>query len=445
MNGAEFTSQLAKQRKNVDNRQLADTAIAAETGKPHILVLNQHGDNRGDEAALRAMVESFQDHLGDVRFTILHQFADRNLRPRLDAEVEWHSLVLRPTQGLALLAAALMRPWGLAKRASGHGTVARIRSAYESADLVINAPGGPYFGDIYAGHEIVHWFYVWIAGRYGKPTFHYATSAGPFQNRWLNPIRKWFFRRIDKVFIREEVSADLLKNLVPGLQIQVTADSALQRTPPTPELVAERKTARKGRLVLGASARMHQFPDAQSAAERTRLQANYLDVLERTIRHAAKRGAEKLVLFPQLYGAAHSDVGFLNELGARIDDAISWEIFDPEADSDQQRDAIGDCDVFVASRYHPQIFAASQGVPGLCFAYEHKMTGFMAQLGTERFAFPIDDLNADKVINALDELFDNRDSIGAQMLEGATRLKEVSGRTTKAAVELLQQRARVLQ
>lgn len=406
----------------------------------HILIINQHGDNRGDEAAMRAMVQGFQRHLGDVRFTILHQFRDRTLRPRLDAEVEWHSLVLSPAQGLALLAAAIGRTLGVGRKPNSKGTVAQIRAAYESADLVVNAPGGPYFGDIYANHEIIHWFYVWLACRYRKPIFHYATSAGPFRNRLLNPVRRHFFRRIDRVCIRETFSAEMLGALVPGLEIEVTADSALQRVPPTLEKLTERKASRNGQIVLGASARLHQFPNASSSAERTRLQEHYLEVLENGIKHVADRGADKLILFPQLYGTAHSDVEFLRELGAKVSDAIPWEIFDPDADSDAQRDAVGHCDMFIASRYHPQIFAASAGVPGICFAYEHKMTGFMKQLGMERFAFPIDDLDQSAVFAALDEVFDNRDQIGETMLREATRLQEVSGRTTELAVELLRSR-----
>ena len=45
--------------------------------KTHILVVNQHGDNRGDEAALRALLASFSEKLPNLRFTIVHQSRDR--------------------------------------------------------------------------------------------------------------------------------------------------------------------------------------------------------------------------------------------------------------------------------------------------------------------------------------------------------------------------------
>lgn len=397
-----------------------------------ILIVNQHGDNRGDEAALRAMIEEFTNRLGDVHFTILHQFRDRNLRPRLDARVDWHSLVLNPLTGLGLLVAALLRPLGLGKKPRGKGKLAQLRRAYESADLVVSAPGGPYFGDIYASHEIVHWFFVWLARCYGKPSFLYATSVGPFHNRALNPIRRIMFRRFDKVCVREDVSRGLLEEFVPGIEVEVTADSALQRQPYSSKTVAE-----KPGFVLGMTVRNHQFPAAADEQERKALQAHYMQILDDAVRHAATRGATKLILFPQLYGSAHSDVPALEAFSERLKDMIDIDIFDPEADSDMQREAIRDCDLFIASRYHPTIFAASAGVPVVCIAYEHKMTGFMQQMGLARFAFPIDDLDKDAVISAVDEAIDKRAELSPQMIEAAARLHERSCRTTARAVALI--------
>ncbi|WAT18760.1 polysaccharide pyruvyl transferase family protein [Aurantiacibacter sp. MUD11] len=398
----------------------------------HILIVNQHGDNRGDEAALRAMIDEFTNRLGDVRFTILHQFRDRNLRPRLDAQVEWHSLVLNPLIGLGLLIAALLRPLGIGKSPRGNSQLAQFRRAYESADLVVSAPGGPYFGDIYAAHEIVHWFYVWLARRYGKPAFLYATSVGPFRHRLLNPVRRIMFRRFDKLCVREDLSRAMLEDFVPGVTVEVTADSALQRKPYQPKPAPQDTD-----LVVGMTVRHHPFADAADEEERKALQARYVEVLDDAVRHLAARGATKLVLFPQLYGTAHSDVPVLEAFAERHQDVIATEIFDPEADSDMQREAIRACDLFIASRYHPQIFAASAGVPGICIAYEHKMTGFMKQMGLDRFAFPVDDLDKTKVIAAIDEALDKRAELSPQMIEAASRLHDRSCNTTARAVELI--------
>lgn len=398
----------------------------------HILIVNQHGDNRGDEAAMRAMIEAFEDRLGDVRFTILHQFRDRGLRPKLDANVEWYSLVLSPVTGILMLLAALLRPWGLGKDPQGNSELAQLRRAYESCDLVVSAPGGPYFGDIYASHEIVHWFYVWLARRYGKPCMLYATSVGPFRNPWLNPVRRIMFRSFEKLCVRENVSAELLDGLLPGIECIVTADSALQRRPYPPK-----EAARNSSFLLGVSVRQHGFPNAANEKERERLQQHYFEVVEQAIRHLVKLGADRVILFPQLYGSKHSDVEFLEEVSNRVRDVITCEIFDPDATSEEQREAVRLCDLFIASRYHPQIFAASAGVPGICIAYEHKMTGFMDQMQLSHYSFPIDDIDCANVLAALDEIYDNRFVLSAKLIASSARLHEESRKTTSIAVSLL--------
>ncbi len=400
----------------------------------HILIVNQHGDNRGDEAAMRAMVYAFVDRLGDVRFTILHQFRNRELRPSLDAPVEWHSLVLSPIQALYLTALALAHYLGLGRSSIGRSTASRICAAYESADLVVSAPGGPYFGDIYASHELVHWYFVWLAGLFRRRVFLYATSVGPFKNKFLNPIRRWLFRRFDGVCVREEVSAGYLRNFLPDLQVTVTADSALQRKP-MPRGEPDGRSEEK--LVVAVSAREHQFPNARDASMRQSQKEQYLNVLDAAIVHIANRQPSRFLLFPQLYGGRHSDVEFLRALSRRLPDGFDFEIVDPDADADEQQNLFAQADLCIASRYHPQIFAAAAGVPGICISYEHKMIGFMRRIGLERFAFPIDELDEVTVLSALDEVLANRSTLREHLLRETAKLRKVSARTTDLAIELL--------
>ena len=98
------------------------------------------------------------------------------------------------------------------------------------------------------------------------------------------------------------------------------------------------------------------------------------------------------------------------------------------------------CDFHVASRYHPAIFASSGLTPGICIYYEHKALGFMQQLGLERFAFDIRKLDAAKLCEAVDELLEHRDEVVRTLEARMPALQQTARRTTKLAVDLLQQR-----
>ena len=202
----------------------------------HILIINQHGENRGDEAAVRAMLAGFEQELGEVRFTLLYQFRDRELRLKFDQRVEDLPIVLPPTDYLRLALFSTGRTLGLNPKATLSRTMRKIIEAYETADLVVSAPGGPYFGDIYAKHELAHWWYVWLAHVYKKPLFLYAPSAGPFKNPLLNPVRRSLYRKFDVLVAREPFSAEHIVGLLgPDTTVHVTADSAIQVSfPPLP-------------------------------------------------------------------------------------------------------------------------------------------------------------------------------------------------------------------
>ena len=60
----------------------------AKQDKKNILIVNQHGENRGDEAAMRAMFRGLEKKLKEVKFTLIVQFQDPNLQISFDEDVE---------------------------------------------------------------------------------------------------------------------------------------------------------------------------------------------------------------------------------------------------------------------------------------------------------------------------------------------------------------------
>ncbi|HEX9992019.1 MAG TPA: polysaccharide pyruvyl transferase family protein [Acidimicrobiales bacterium] len=392
---------------------------------PSILIVNQHGENRGDEAALRAMLHGFRERLVDPHFTVLLEVRDRQLPLDLGDDVEvLHELDLLPgAAGLALLAL------GLRVRRLLPGTAGRLADAYERADLVVSAPGGPYFGDGYWRNEPVHWFLAWLGVRRRKPVFYYAPSAGPFRLRLLNPVRRALFRRLARpLAVREERSAVHLRELLgPAAPVEVTADSALQRRlPPAPREDGD------DRFVVAVSAlrwRWPGHPDPDGA------QAAYDAAVVAGLAHLADRRPDAhLRFFPQLYGARHSDVPYLRSLAERLPAGTSWEVVDPGLDSDGQQRLLGASDLVLAGRYHPQVFAVAAGVPGVCVAYEHKARGLMEAVGLGDLVIDAATVTPAGLAKAFDRVLDERDAIAARLREAAAHLERRSARTTTMAV-----------
>lgn len=409
----------------------------------HILIINQHGENRGDEAAMRAMLASFKHHIPDATFTLLYQFRDRSLRLQFSEEVEDLPIVLPAIDYLRGGAFSLFKSIGLDLRWLLPGVLKQTMNAYERADLVVSAPGGPYFGDIYVNHEIVHWWYVFLASQFKKPLFLYATSAGPFNIKAMNVVRRWLYRKFDKLVTREEISAKHVEDLLgtPGA-IEVTADSAIQQSfepYPRSEWFTGDKAGMADKFLVAVSLNDYRYPGSIDPSESKR---RYNAAMLTTLQHLASRGNTHFIFLPQLYGKVHSDEPYLRHMAEQLPEDASWEIIDSDLDSVMQRRLFAMCDIHLASRYHPAIFGNTAYVPGICIYYEHKAQGFMSQLGLDRYAFDINSVSAEPLCAAIDDIIEHREELVAHLRERVPALQERSARTTKLAVELLSQHAR---
>ncbi len=389
---------------------------------------------------MRAMLAGLSDGLGGPRavaFTLLYQFRDPDLRLEFEQEVEDLPIVLSAVAYLRLLLFTVLKVCRLNLPFLLPQTLRKIVAAYKRTDLVISAPGGPYFGDIYAGHEIMHWWYVYLAVLYKKPLFLYATSAGPFKHRILNIIRRRLYKRFDRLVTREHLSAEYIRGLIgEDAEVEVTADSAIQQH--FGPISRDNYFRNHGenftdRLLVAVSLNDFRYPeDSHPDTKR----AYYDAELGKVLRHLVSKHGSYLLLLPQLYGARHSDVPYLKRIATGLPER-SWEIVDPTADSNYQRGLFAMCDVHLASRYHPAIFGNTAGVPGVCIYYEHKALGFMSQLGLERYAFDIREPKATTLCEVFDEIIRNRDSLRDHLKKVVPTLERQSRRTTEMAVELV--------
>jgi colanic acid/amylovoran biosynthesis protein len=387
---------------------------------------------------MRAMLACLDQALGGASFTVLYQFRDRALKVELAQDVQMLPIIMPATEaarltlfGLSRLVSTRLGPLLLGRLGKA------ITEAYERADLVLSAPGGPYFGDIYASHELVHWFFVWLAKRYHKPLMLYSPSAGPFANPILNPVRRHLYRAFDVVCAREPISARMIEELVgQGFTVHVTADSALQvRVPPMDraQYFGSSRSHLTDRFIVCTSVIDYRFA---GASDPNGLKSVYERALINLMTHLSKQRDCHFLFLPQLHGSVHTDVPYLRRIAGRLPSDLSWEIVDEHLDSDAQRGIFGMADTFIASRYHPAIFGSSAGVPGLCFYYEHKALGFMTQLGMERFAFDIRKLDSRAVCKAMDEILENRATLSREIELRLPALVAQARQSTELAVAL---------
>ncbi len=372
---------------------------------PHILIINQHGENRGDESAMRAMIRSLYQRIPTASFTVVAQLRDRHLKiPFKNVEVEVHNMLMSGGELLRLAFYAVLKFFRLDMEFILGQEGKSIVQAYRESQIVISAPGGPYFGDIYWHHEALHWLFVWLGHLHKKRILLYSPSVGPFHIGILRVIRRYLFKFFAVLCVREKISKSHLNELLGNRQVHVTADSAFQESIAPDDrsnFLSSRNLAEVDPFLVAVSVIDYKFPgDSDPDIKREAYRKTLLAALNRI---AAKRSAY-FIFLPQLYGRYHSDRSYLETIAKSLPDNTGFEIIKSDVDSDGQRAIIGMCDFCIASRYHPQIFALSSRVPGICFYYEHKTLGIMNMFGLERFAFDIRRCDPDTTSSAIDEI-----------------------------------------
>ena len=400
--------------------------------KPHVLVVNQHGDNRGDEAALLAMCSGIEAELGPTQFTVIHQFNNAAAGPMLRPDAQWITLKLPVGEGIRFVVYLALRVFRLRPQFLLGSLGQKTIHAYETADVVVSAPGGPYFGDLYIGHEAVHWLYVWIAKLHRVPAMLYATSAGPFHKKWANPFRRYTYRCFSRLFVREEISAGHIRGLFAGrrhgVNIEVSIDSALQVA------IAPQERQHADAQLIVVSAINWPYPNDPSPQLR---QKEYDTAVIEAVKIFAESRPTHVVFVPQLYGSMHCDTPYLEALARLLPANISCEVLSDTKSSNEQRALFSAADWVIAGRYHPAVFAVSAAVPVLCIAYEHKATGVLQAAGVPDAVMSIDEVTVEVVQAKARELLAARADLSARLQVAQVALREVSSRTSGAVAELV--------
>lgn len=395
--------------------------MTASTQASGIVVINQHGDNRGDEAAMRAMVGQLSSRFPDALITIIHQFADRRSAVILDTPVEYLALKLSFIESIRLAVFALLTflrapaRWVLGRRGR------QIVDRYQSARLVVSAPGGPYFGDLYADHEIIHWFYVWLGRILGRPLFLYAPSVGPFRNTLLNPIRRQGFRWFDDIALRDGVSAEHLRSFMGDqFEFEVTADSALQEVTEDPGPSPDNGSAfRLAVAVRDPGPRFrHSYDSAVVAA----------------IDAVCRRHDTEVIFLPQLHGPRHRDQPYLEGLASRVERAKSVLVESgDDIDSRDHRRIIAGANLTIAGRYHPAVFSVAAATPVLVIPYEHKSLGVARQAGIEQWTIDHDLASEETLVPMVEEILGKLVEIKEGLRAHQDEMRKAALRTTDMA------------
>lgn len=367
-------------------------------------VCNLSWKNRGDEAAILAMIESIYLNDSDAEIFVMNGAANKPEQVTSffpDKKITVIEEYPSRKQFVELLIPYITK----GRIIIGKKPKEFCKNIMES-DIVIHGPGGPSIGEIYRLSEARVLARLRFAQRLGKKVFFYAPSAGPFESKIRNYYRKQIYKKAAGIVVREERSKYYLETL--GVKnVTVAADSALQLGIDKVKFQKELETATEirgfigdGRDVIGLTVtdlKWHsKYKDNEKLAKT--ITQTFVDF----VRYLEDNGY-KAIFIPQKFDCSNPDYEYMKRIAEEAGTSNVMVMPDDYCSYFQQY-VISRLQLVVGMRYHSNIFAYKMKTPFISIAYEHKMSGFMKIIDLENNCLPVEDIGLNAVVERFERI-----------------------------------------
>lgn len=400
----------------------------------NILILHAHWNNRGDEAALRAMIDEIRARIPKVNIQVQIISDIVNSFPYDDIGVITTSFgsdsPWQKKNCIDLLITYLTR--GKCVR---NARLHEIVTAIQNADIIIHAPGGPSIGDTYKVYEKYYLYRLLLAKRLRKKYFFFAPSMGPFEDRFANIVRRFVINNCTGLCVREGISANYLKSLNVKPKVNITLDSAFQHDinieknayllSNNPDLTGFLSKYDK---IVGVTITDLMWHPTLTGKYKKQIELAFKDF----INHITEIGYG-VIFIPQLFDKTDDSKlmsGFKNN---------HCYVLPTTYDCYFQQYLISRLYAVVGMRYHSNIFSAKMGTPFISIAYEQKMKGFMKMLSKEEYCIDVTKLCYQVLNDKFNMLQSNYDEYKNFLLSKKQELKTKSYKTTEILIQAIDQ------
>ncbi len=305
---------------------------------------------------------------------------------------------------------------------------AEIAPEIERLDLFILGGGGI----LYDADAQTYLREALVALESGVPVMLYAIGAGPLKDSKVQELVRQRLNRATVITVRERSAQKVLEEAGVEREIVVTADPALLLEPePLPAGAVQLEGLGRARPVIAISVREPGVA-APDIDERF-----YHSLLANAADFAVDRFDADVVFVPM--ERSMLDTQHSHAVIARMFRAQRATVLKGEYTPGQLLTLMGRFRFVLGMRLHFLIFAALAGVPFIALPYASKVSGFLEDL---RIATPpIEHVNAGRLIAYLDECWDRRDALRAQIADALPALQQRARQSHAMAMELLERGA----
>lgn len=400
-----------------------------------ITIIHAHNNNRGDEAAIKAMIDEIRIIYPNSRVIVYNN--GNSAFPNMDSSIIQNNRfpIIHSKLSQLDFFVILFSKGKIVFSRAGKSFVEDLRNS----DIVIHAPGGPSIGDIYYKAEFVYLLRLILIKKLQIPYIFYSPSMGPFQDKKRERLRKKVIRGAKFVYVRDPISYKYVKEFVPDVNVKLAMDSALQHDIDSVKyeeiyeqyikLKAFIETHEKCIGITITDLKWHPIHG------QTNVSVNINETFQKFIDTLINRGYGVLFI-PQLYGTS-DDASYMSEF-MRLEHTFVVSATENKYDSYFQQYIIGKMYAVVGMRYHSNIFSAKMGTPFVSISYEQKMRGFMESTGLSEYCIDLKDLSYEHLVSKFIQLEENYDEYANKLKVLHEPMKEKAFMPTQAIIDFLE-------
>ncbi|RCX12379.1 polysaccharide pyruvyl transferase CsaB [Anaerobacterium chartisolvens] len=301
-----------------------------------------------------------------------------------------------------------------------------ITKAMRRSKLFINGGGNLMQDDTSTRSLIYYLGATWLAKKMGAKVMVYANGIGPINKSFNRKLTRIVLNQVDVITLREEFSRREVSNLgINSPEILVTADPSLTVVPISSKNADDILSAEGIDLshsFIGFSARSC---ENSSVYDHT------------VIARAADYVIDRYGSIPVFIPMQPSDTEIIRRIVSQMKG--KGYILTGQYQVSEILGIISRMEMLIGMRLHSLIYAANLGIPVIGLVYDPKVEAFLEYFH-QASAGSIEDLNYDRLVVIIDDVWLNKSKIKGQLNKITSQLKEKALQNAQIAVRLIEEK-----
>ena len=189
------------------------------------------------------------------------------------------------------------------------------------------------------------------------------------------------------------------------------------------------KLKKENDIIIGITVRNWNFPNVK---DKNKAKENYLKAVADSMDFIIEKYNSVFVFVPQVIVEFGDDTETAKEIKKIMKNSNKFVIRNDDYSPYEIKAMASNCDYFIGTRMHSNIFATSMKIPTTAIAYEKKTNGIMETVNMSDYVVEIDTITKEELTKTIEKMINDREEIIKTLNKRIPEIrKEIEEKTIK--------------